>query len=216
MDAVNNGEGGGGGGGELDVEEFSLGGESLGAAGGFGLSFRGGRNSNFSASSKKLHPFPRGNSVADMRQFADMYSANIEKVAVTFGVVEHFLGRDPYRELHTTLDGYELLDVKGVISWKDRLNRYLNTAESLKGLINSQMDEKRNFMSFVLTIVTTVLAPLAIVTAYFGMNFDNMSEFDSDTYKWFPGVWLMWLITFVSYGLLLLIGVHFRVLYSAT
>jgi Mg2+ and Co2+ transporter CorA len=114
------------------------------------------------------------------------------------------------------LDGYELLDIKGVVYWRERLRKYANKVETLKHLIASQLDEKRNFMSFMLTIITTLLAPLAILTGYFGMNFDNMKELDHTTYPSAPGVELMWIIMGVSYGVLLVISFHFRVIYSAT
>lgn len=68
----------------------------------------------------------------------------------------------------------------------------------------------------MLTIITTILAPLAILTGYFGMNFDNMVELDHNTYPSTPGVKIMWVICGVSYGTLLLVAFHFRVMYSAT
>jgi hypothetical protein len=141
---------------------------------------------------------------------------NIEKVALTFARIHSFLGADAYREIRANLDGYELLDIKGLVYWKERLRRYATKVAALKDLISSQLDEKRNFMSFMLTIITTILAPLAILTGYFGMNFGNMKELDPDTYPATPGVQLMWVICGVCYGALLLVALHFRVLYSAT
>jgi hypothetical protein len=141
---------------------------------------------------------------------------NIEKVALTFARIHSFLGADAYREIRANLDGYELLDIKGLVYWKERLRRYAAKVAALKDLISSQLDEKRNFMSFMLTIITTILAPLAILTGYFGMNFGNMKELDPDTYPTTPGVQLMWVICGVCYGALLLVALHFRVLYSAT
>ncbi|KAJ1441563.1 hypothetical protein B484DRAFT_104525 [Ochromonadaceae sp. CCMP2298] len=150
------------------------------------------------------------------RYYREAVAHNIEKVPLSFALIKHFLGDDPYRELRTTLDGYELLDVKGLIYWKDRLKKYGSKIEGLKSLISAQLDEKRNFMSFMLTIITTVLAPLAILTSYFGMNFDNMKELDSNTYPNTPGIVLMWVITGSAYAFLLFIALHFRILYSAT
>jgi hypothetical protein len=46
------------------------------------------------------------------------------------------------------------------------------------------------------------------------MNFDNMTELNSDTNDHFPGVVLLWAICGIAYGILLLLGIHFRILYS--
>lgn len=109
------------------------------------------------------------------------------------------------------------MEIKGLVYWKERLKKYSLKVESLKHLISTQLDEKRNFMSFMLTIITTILAPLAILTGYFGMNFTNMKELDPDAYPSVtPGVVLMWVICGISYGFLLMFALHFRVLYSAT
>jgi hypothetical protein len=159
---------------------------------------------------KRKALFPPGS------QYTEALPENIEKVSLSFAHIHTFFGADPYRELRANLDGYELLDIKGLLYWKERLRKYTAKVEALKELIASQLDEKRNFMSFMLTIITTVLAPLAILTGYFGMNFDNMKELDHTTYKHAPGVQIMWIICGVSYGALLLVAFHFRVLYSAT
>ncbi len=61
------------------------------------------------------------------------------------------------------------------------------------------------------------LAPVSILTGYFGMNFDNMPEL---TYPYInsqlPGKWLMWSICLITYGFLLLYSIHYRIIYSAT
>jgi Mg2+ and Co2+ transporter CorA len=149
-------------------------------------------------------------------KYTDALPENVEKVSLCFAHIRSFFGADPYREIRANLEGYELLDIKGLVYWKERLRRYAAKVAALKDLISSQLDEKRNFMSFMLTIITTILAPLAILTGYFGMNFGNMKELDPDTYPATPGVQLMWVICGVCYGALLLVSLHFRVLYSAT
>jgi len=149
-------------------------------------------------------------------KFSEALPEGIEKVSVTFAIVSKFFGSDPYREIHKHLDGYEQLDLKGLVYWKERLRKYSLKVDGLKELIATQLDEKRNFMSFMLTIITTVLAPLAVLTGYFGMNFENMDELHPDTYKSAPGVALMWVISGFAYGGLLILALHFRVLYSAT
>lgn len=148
--------------------------------------------------------------------FSEALPEGIEKVPLSFAIVSKFFGKDPYREIHRHLDGNEQLDIKGLVYWKERLRKYSVKVESLKELITTQLDEKRNFMSFMLTIITTILAPLAVLTGYFGMNFENMKELDTGTYPSAPGVMIMWVISGFAYGGLLVLALHFRVLYSAT
>ena len=114
------------------------------------------------------------------------------------------------------MDGYELLEVRGLHYWKDRMKKYMNKVDLLKLLIKSQLDEKRNLTTFMLTAITTILAPLTIFTGYFGMNFENMTELNPEKYPYTPGVVLLWAICGCAYGALLLLGIHFRILYSVT
>jgi Mg2+ and Co2+ transporter CorA len=44
------------------------------------------------------------------------------------------------------------------------LSRYSQRLCDIRELIATQLEEKRNFTSFTLTIVTTVLAPMAVMT----------------------------------------------------
>ena len=46
------------------------------------------------------------------------------------------------------------------------------TIEHLQAMRNALSDEAMNRVLFILTIVTTVLAPLTVLTGYYGMNFD--------------------------------------------
>ena len=140
----------------------------------------------------------------------------LEKLPLSHDLMERFFDETLYRELHRLLDGFEVLEMKGLVFWKERLEKYEARLQDVEGLIAAQLDEKRNFMSFSLTIVTTILAPMAILTGYFGMNFDNMVELNSSTYKYAPGVELMWILCGVIYGAMLLLGIHFRIIYSAT
>jgi len=157
-------------------------------------------------------------SVSAEAKFVEALPEGVEKQALSYLTISRFFGDHPYREIQRHLDGYEQLDMKGLVYWKERLRKYALKVESLKDLIATQLDEKRNFMSFMLTIITTVLAPLAILTGYFGMNFSNMHELDpaSTPFPKTPGIVLMWVITGVAYGILLLFSLHFRVMYAAT
>ncbi len=145
----------------------------------------------------------------------------LEKLPLSYKLVKKFLGEASYRDLKIMLEGYELLEMKGMYYWKEKIEKYDQRLIELKNLIATQLDEKRNFTSFLLTIVTTLLAPLTILTGYFGMNFDNMFElFTQDAngalYPHFPGVRLMWAISGLLYGFMFIFAMHFRVIYSAT
>ncbi len=141
---------------------------------------------------------------------------DVEKLPLSYDIVKRFFGDNAYRDFRILLDGYEPLDFKGLLYWRERLDRYESKIADVDDLIANQLDEKRNFTTFSLTIITTVLAPMAILTGYFGMNFDNMEELDSTTYEYAPGVTIMWILTGVIYGLMLLVALHFRIIYSAT
>jgi hypothetical protein len=64
------------------------------------------------------------------------------------------------------LDGDESLEVKGVKYWREQLLGLHYTALKVKDDIHSSLEEKRNFFSFILTVVTVGLAPLTILTGY--------------------------------------------------
>lgn len=163
-------------------------------------------------------PKKRGRSVliTDPSLIGASTPANSDKLPITYNLVKRFNGDAAHRDFRFVLEGYELLDMKGLIYWRERLDRYSQKLNATKDLIQNQLDEKRNFTTFMLTIVTTVLAPLAVLTGYFGMNFDNMDELASETYQYAPGVTLMWVIAGITYGLMLIFSVHFRIIYSAT
>jgi Mg2+ and Co2+ transporter CorA len=54
------------------------------------------------------------------------------------------------------------------------------------------LDEKRNFWGFTLGLVTIATFPFAVMTGYFGMNFENMAGqnqiLTSEFWPVFPGV----------------------------
>lgn len=141
---------------------------------------------------------------------------DVDKIPLSYAVLERFFGDHAYRDLKMILDGYETLDLKGLLHWQERLNKLEQKIQEVNAFIDSQMEEKRNFTTFSLTILTTVLAPMAILTGYFGMNFQNMYELDPHTYPWVPGVRLFWAVAVSFYFLLLMFAFHFRIIYSAT
>lgn len=140
----------------------------------------------------------------------------LEKLPLSYSVVKVFMGDACYRDLRIILEGYELLEMKGLVDWQQRIEKYETRLNEMRTLIATQLEEKRNFTTFLLTIVTTILAPLTILTGYFGMNFENMDELNPATYPFVPGVKLMWAITGFLYLMMLFFAMHFRVIYSAT
>lgn len=140
----------------------------------------------------------------------------VESLPVTFELIESFIGLDPVNYLGTILDGEEMLEVKGLGYWLRNLKAHEETVAIVKSDVQDSLEEKRNFYSFLLTVVTIFLAPVAILTGYWGMNFDNMEELSSETYTYFPGVKLLWFVGLIIYSLFMTVAIHHRILYSAT
>ena len=105
----------------------------------------------------------------------------------------------------------------GTEFWVKQVSQYSSECETLKDLYSQSLDEKRNFFTFALTLFTIVLAPLAVLTGYFGMNFDNMQELNSATYDQYgyPGVKLLWVILGIVYGIIFVTMFHFRLIHYA-
>ena len=64
------------------------------------------------------------------------------------------------------MDGHETLPINGINQFHQRLDEFLAKQEDVHDVFTDAMDEKRNFISYALTIVTTLLAPLAVLTGY--------------------------------------------------
>lgn len=81
------------------------------------------------------------------------------------------------------------------------------------------LDEKRNFWSLILGIVTIVTFPFAVMTGYFGMNFENMAEpgaiLTNDFFPAFPGQYTIWFFTLIIYSVMFLGMLHYEVIQSA-
>lgn len=140
----------------------------------------------------------------------------IEKVDVTYDVIRPFLANDPSQYLGTIIEGNEGIEIKGFKYWKEQMEALKSTSDTVGENIAYSLDEKRNFYSFLLTVATIYLAPLSILTGYFGMNFDNMHELSSPYVGPLKGVQLLWVVLGISYAVFLALSIHWRVLYSAT
>ena len=147
-----------------------------------------------------------------------------EKKLIDFGgelcwVTKPFWGNNVNhvaRELKFLLDGNTQLDVKGLTYWQNRLDNFGDRASIIHENIQTRFAEKRDFISYTFTIVSILMAPAAILTGYFGMNFDNMVELDSTTYPSAPGVVLLWITSGVIYTAFIILCFHYRIFYSST
>ena len=143
-------------------------------------------------------------------------SSNVVAVKdVTADEIRVFLGDKPVESFFDKLlDGNE--DFKGLNYWSKRQEEFGLKADQTKAQVLDALEEKRAFYGYVLAIATVFLSPASVLTGYFGMNFTNMVELDPATYPATPGVNLLWVIGGITYGVLLLATIHWRVLYSTT
>lgn len=91
--------------------------------------------------------------------------------------------------------------------FSDRVSRLLSETERLREyclqvheVYQSQIDLKQNKIMRILTVVTTVFAPLTLLTGWYGMNFTNMPEL-----QWKYGYLLVILLSVVITAVCLLI-----------
>jgi len=134
-----------------------------------------------------------------------------------------FLSTHFFRFLQKPLESFfgKLLDgdggeLKGLEYWTKIQNDFTKKADDTRDAVTTALEEKRAFYGYVLAIATVFLSPASILTGYFGMNFTNMVELDPLTYPSAPGIVLLWIIGGITYGLILLATIHWRILYSTT
>ena len=69
-------------------------------------------------------------------------------------------------------------------------------AVQLRDLIQTRVDVKQNRIMTLLTVVTTIFAPLTLITGWYGMNFKHMPELE---YTWsYPAVFIISLVIAVG------------------
>lgn len=88
---------------------------------------------------------------------------------VPAGAIEDFLGHDFRKRigfLGHMLDGDTQLEIKGMGYFRERLERFQIKLTKLDERMKIKDDQKRNFFSFLLTVSTVFLAPLAALTGY--------------------------------------------------
>ncbi len=66
-----------------------------------------------------------------------------------------------------------------IVQANDLAESYRDLVMNLQELYHAQMNQKMNEVMKVLAIVTTLLAPLTVITGIYGMNFDIMPELRS-------------------------------------
>lgn len=138
-----------------------------------------------------------------------------EKVAVLRG----FAPYNTVEMLPQLVHGIEKLEKKGSAYWAKQLTRLETLSGLQKDKYQVNLDEKRNFWGFALGIVTIVTFPFAVMTGYFGMNFENMAEpnqiLTNDFWPAFPGQYIMWFFTLIIYSLMFVLFLHYRIVDSA-
>lgn len=90
-------------------------------------------------------------------------------LSVPAEAVADFLGADFRKRVNFLghlLDGDAHLEIKGLGYFRERLERFGVVLGKLDERMKIKDDQKRNFFSFLLTVSTVFLAPLAALTGY--------------------------------------------------
>ena len=68
-------------------------------------------------------------------------------------------------------EDYETQSSQATEFWTNELRKAKSKASELMELYSNSLEEKRNFLTFALTITTIMLSPMAILTGYWYNNF---------------------------------------------
>jgi hypothetical protein len=137
-----------------------------------------------------------------------------EKFELSPSTMEPFLGEVGIRVISFLMDGNHLYEVQGSLFWCAQLDAIEKRLESLQEKYTDKLDEKRNFWSFILTIVSILQFPIAAMTGYWGMGFIGQDELDG--YTEFPGIQFFWFATGIIYAVIIGYLLHSRVVLAAS
>ena len=90
--------------------------------------------------------------------------AGCQNIPMEFYHVRGFIAQNSVKSFEMLLDGDENLEMKGLKYWRDQLRTLHQTCDKVKDDIKAHLEEKRNFFSFILTVVTVGLSPMTILT----------------------------------------------------
>ncbi len=144
----------------------------------------------------------------------------IAKPSQRLELIKCFAGRNSISFLPQLHLGIEKVWFKGTAYWKDRLGNLRLKYDHTVARYKVSLDEKRNYWAFVLSGVTIATFPFSVMTSYFGMNFQNMTYrgaiLTNDYLAGFPGYEVIWLLTAVVYGAMILFALHYEIFYGVS
>ena len=113
--------------------------------------------------------------------------------------------------------GNVLLDKKGCSHWLHLLDHYREHTDVILQVHAEKLGEQRDFWSFILTIWQVLTWPITFMTGYWGMNFNNMPELEVETspLPFAPGYKLYWFIALITYLVLTVLMIHYKIFHTA-
>lgn len=116
---------------------------------------------------KKLNNRPVAEStLGGIRRRVSTLPPGAEDLPIHFDLIQHFLGSSPCTYLKHILYGDEHLELKGLLYWSDRMSDFDESIALMADKIQFALEEKRNFFSYLLSVVTIFLGPLTVLTGY--------------------------------------------------
>jgi len=136
---------------------------------------------------------------------------NSTEFALSWKALRKFLG--PRREgMLDVLRGNDQCEIKGMEFWARRYDGLMAHLHRVEDQYRVKLSEKRNFWLTLLTLVLVLVAPLMFFTAYWSMNFDNMTEYEVEQGDSMTGVGVVWHTWVIVYSVALVVAIHFRLI----